>query len=278
MIQRRSIWQRLGRALGLLFFLCFALFPLYWMVLTSFKPDRELFSEHVNYWPVHPTFQHYVDVLQRTAFGVYLRNSLAAASAASLVVLIIAIFGGYALARFKFRGRQMSLMALLATQMFPGVVLVAPLYILFSKFHLLNTLLGLILIYITLNIPFAVFLMRGYFADVPVELEEAAYIDGCNRIEAIWRIVVPALWPGIVATIVFVFVAAWSEMVFAVMFINDEGLKTIPVGLIMFVSKFNVSWGMMMAATTMALVPIAVLFGYIQRYLVQGLTMGAVKG
>lgn len=278
MIRRRSVWQKLGRGLGLTLFLCFALFPIYWMILTSIKPDQELFSERINYWPLNVTFQHYADVLERTSFGFYFRNSLIVAGISSLIVLVIAVFGGYALARFSFKGRQLSLMALLATQMFPGVVLVSPLYLLFSRLHLLNSLFGLMLIYITLNIPFAVFLMRGYFADIPVELEEAAYLDGCGRLKAIWHVLVPALWPGIVATVVFVFVAAWSELVFAVMFINDESLKTVPVGLTMFVSKFDISWGMMMAATTMALIPIAVLFGYIQRYLVQGLTMGAVKG
>ncbi|MGE5599771.1 MAG: carbohydrate ABC transporter permease [Bacteroidota bacterium] len=278
MIERRTFAGKIGRGLGLLFFLCFALFPIYWMVLTSLKPDRELFSPRLNYWPLHPTFQHYRDVLTHTSYGAYFLNSLTAAGVTSLLVLVIAVFGGYAFARFNFRGKQASLLVLLATQMFPGVVLVAPLFVLFSRLHLLNSLPGLIFIYAALNIPFAVFLMRGYFEDIPKELEEAAYIDGCGFLAAIWRVLVPTLWPGLVATVVFVFTAAWSELIFAVMFINSERLKTIPIGLTMYVSKFNVSWGMMMAATTMALIPVALLFGYIQRYLIRGLTMGAVKG
>lgn len=278
MIERHSIGGKIGRGLGLLFFLCFALFPIYWMVLTSLKPARELFSPRLNYWPLQVTFEHYRDVLARTAYGAYFLNSLSVAGITSVIVLIIAVLGGYALARFDFRGRQAGMLALLATQMFPGVVLVVPLFVLFSRLHLLNSLAGLILIYTTLNIPFAVFLMRGYFEDIPRELEEAAYIDGCGFLNAIWRVLLPAIWPGLVATVVFVFTAAWSELIFAVMFINSENLKTVPIGLTMFVSKFNVDWGMMMAATTMALVPIAIMFGYIQRYLIRGLTMGAVKG
>ena len=251
MIERHTIGGKIGRGFGLLFFLCFALFPIYWMVLTSLKPDRELFSPLLNYWPLHATLQHYRDVLARTSYGTYFLNSLAVAGITSLIVLVIAVFGGYAIARFNFRGKQASMLALLATQMFPGVVLVAPLFVLFSRLHLLDSLPGLILIYATLNIPFAVFLMRGYFEDIPKELEEAAYIDGCGFLDAIRRVLVPILWPGMVATIVFVFTAAWSELIFAVMFINSEGYKTVPIGLTMFVSKFNVSWGMMMAATTM---------------------------
>lgn len=270
--------SRTGRAVGLAAFLAFAVFPFYWAVATSLKPDRELFTVPVRYWPSSPTLEHYAAVLSGSSFPSYFRNSLVVAVATSLVVVAVAVLSGYSLARFRFRGQLASTLVFLATQMFPGVLLLGPLYSLFVRVHLLDDLLGLVIIYATLNIPFTTFLMRGFCEQIPREIEEAAVVDGCTRLGAIRSVVVPVLWPGLAASFSFVFVAAWSELLFAVMFINSDALRTIPVGLSLYVGKFNISWGDMMAASVIALVPVMAMFAVIQRYLVQGLSLGAVKG
>ncbi len=276
--RKRSPVGRVARAVGLIAFLLFAIFPFYWALVTSLKPDPELFTFPVRYWPQAPTLEHYASVLSNSNFLAYFRNSLVVATGTSVVVVIVAVLSGYSLARFRFRGRLASTWLFLATQMFPGVLFLGPLYGMFVRLHLLDRLLGLILIYATLNIPFTTFLMRGFYEQIPREIEEAAVVDGCTRLQAIWRVLVPVLWPGLAASFSFVFVAAWSELLFAVMFIHSDGLRTIPVGLSLYVGKFNISWGEMMAASVIALMPVMVMFGVIQRYLVQGLSLGAVKG
>ena len=276
--RRRSLVGQVARAIGLAAFFAFAVFPFYWAVVTSVKPDRELFTVPVRYWPSSPTLEHYAKVISGSNFLLYFGNSLLVATGASVIVVMVAILSGYSLSRFRFRGRSASTWLFLATQMFPGVLLVGPLYSMFARMHLLNDLVGLVLIYATLNVPFTTFLMRGFYDQIPREIEEAAVVDGCTRLGAIRSVLVPVLWPGLAASFSFVFVAAWSELLFAVMFINSDELRTIPVGLSLYVGKFNISWGEMMAASVFALVPVMVMFAVIQRYLVQGLSLGAVKG
>lgn len=270
--------RALVRVLGLGFFLVFVSFPIYWMVVTSFTPEHELFSFPLRYLPLHPTFAHYEATLLRTHIPRYFLNSLTVAGVASALTLIIAVLGGYALARYRFRGRQPTVLFFLATQMMPIVVLIVPLFIVFRTLALINTLSSLMIVYTVLNVPFCIMMMQGFFAGIPPELEEAAMVDGCNRLSAIIRVAVPLARSGLIATFLFAFIGAWNELLFAVMFLNTEATFTLPVGLYMFVSKYDIHWGRMMAGATIALIPALLVFGFVQRYMVKGLTLGAVKG
>jgi multiple sugar transport system permease protein len=200
------------------------------------------------------------------------------ACATAFVVTMLASLSGYALSRFNFRGRYWLVALMLLTQMFPLVMLVAPIFKMLSPIGLTNSLTGLVVVYTAFNIPFATFLMQSFFDGIPKELEEAAKIDGATQFMAFRQIVLPLTLPGIAATLGFVFTAAWSELLFALMLISSNDAATFPVGLLGFVSKFSVDFGQMMAAGVLALIPACLFFLFIQRYLVQGLTAGAVKG
>jgi multiple sugar transport system permease protein len=193
-------------------------------------------------------------------------------------VTVLAATAGYALSRFAFRGKYWIVALMLLTQMFPLVMLVAPIFKMLSPLGLTNSLTGLVIVYVAFNVPFATFLMQSFFDGIPKELEEAAMIDGASRFRAFRQIILPLTLPGIAATLGFVFTAAWSELLFALMLISSTAASTFPVGLLSFVSKFSVDFGQMMAAGVLALIPACLFFLLIQRYLVQGLTAGAVKG
>jgi multiple sugar transport system permease protein len=278
---RRAAAYRFGRAglyLAVGAYVVFALFPLFWTLKISVTPTRLLYSEGITVWPSATTLANYAQVLQASDFPRYFLNSIVVAVATSVVATIIAASAGYALARFEFRAKPVVLVALLLTQTFPLVMVIPPIYRIMGALHLVNTLRGLIIIYTAFNVPFATFLMQSFIRAVPAELEEAAMVDGCTRPQAVRRVVLPLTLPGMGATAGFVFTAAWSELLFALMLINDESSKTFAVGLLTFIGKFAVDWGQMMAASVLGLVPACLFFVLLQRYLVAGLTVGAVKG
>ena len=263
---------------SLLAFVTFALFPLFWLVKVSITPNELLYSEGVRMWPSHMTFEHYVSVVRHTAFPLFFRNSVIVSGATSIAATLLATGAGYGFSRFAFRGKLLIVGILLVTQMFPLVMIVAPIFRLLSPLGLTNSLTGLVIVYTAFNVPFASFLMQSFFDAVPRDLEEAAMIDGATRFRAIRSIIVPLTLPGLAATLGFVFTAAWSELLFALMLNSSSNASTFPVGLLAFVSKFSVDFGQMMAAGVLALLPVCAFFLLIQRHLVQGLTAGAVKG
>jgi multiple sugar transport system permease protein len=262
----------------LLCFIVFALFPLYWLLKVSVTPTRLLYSEGIKLWPSQTTWDNYGFVLTRSDFPQFFLNSVIVAGSTALVVTVVAAIAGYAFSRFAFRSKMIIIALMLITQMFPLVMLIAPIFKMLSPLGLTNSLTGLIIVYSALNAPFATFLMQSFFDGVPKELEEAAMIDGDTRWGAFRKIVLPLTLPGIGATLGFVFTAAWSELLFALMLISKAAKQTFPVGLLSFVGKFSVDFGQMMAAGVLALIPACLFFIFIQRYLVQGLTAGAVKG
>ena len=278
----RSLLHRIFEAIGLYSaiaaYIAFALLPIFWTVKISVTPTDLLYSEGIRLWPSRMTLANYDSVMKASDFPRYFLNSLIVSLSTAIIVTIIASSAGYALSRFRFRGKTMVSFFLLMTQTFPLVMVIPPIYRIMGSLGLTDNLYGLIVIYTAFNIAFATFLMQSFFDGVPRDLEEAAMIDGCTRLAALRRIILPLTMPGMGATLAFVFTAAWSELLFALMLINSESQKTFSVGLLTFVGKFAVDWGQMMAASVLALIPVCLFFVFLQRYLVTGLTAGAVKG
>jgi multiple sugar transport system permease protein len=229
-------------------------------------------------WPSRTTWDNYTFVMTQSNFPHYFMNSVIVSGFTALFTCVIAATTGYAFSRFRFGGKIIIVALMLITQMFPLVMLIAPIFRILAPLGLTDSLTGLIIVYTAFNVPFATFLMQSFFDGIPKDLEEAAMIDGNTRFEAFRRIILPLTLPGIAATLGFVFTAAWSELLFALMLVSSESASTFPVGLLSFVSKFGVDFGQMMAAGVLALIPACAFFLLIQRYLVQGLTAGAVKG
>jgi multiple sugar transport system permease protein len=277
-MRKRKMAGIAAHRLAVLVYVVVALFPLYWLLKVSVTPNDLLYTEGVRLWPSRTSFEHYVFVLEHSNFPRFFENSLIVSGATAIIVTILSACAGYALSRFTFRGKYWIVALMLLTQMFPLVMLVAPIFKLLSPLGLTNSLAGLVIVYVAFNVPFATFLMQSFFDGIPKDLEEAAMIDGATRFRAFTQIILPLTLPGIAATLGFVFTAAWSELLFALMLISSSDASTFPVGLLSFVSKFSVDFGQMMAAGVLALIPACLFFLLIQRYLVQGLTAGAVKG
>jgi len=273
-----NLLKSVAHRFAILLYLVFALFPLYWLLKIAVTPDKLLYSEGVKLWPSDFTWLNFELVFTQSEFPTFFINSAIVSSATAVITTVIAAAAGYAFCRFKFRGKLIISGLLLITQMFPLVMVLAPIYKIMAPLGLTNSLLGLVIIYTAFNVPFAVFLMQSFFDSIPRDLEESAMVEGCTRFTALYKVIVPLTLPGLAATLGFVFTAAWSEMLFALMLISDSSVSTFPVGLLNFVSKFAVQWGQMMAAGVLALIPACIFFVFIQRYLVQGLTAGAVKG
>ncbi|MDC0611729.1 carbohydrate ABC transporter permease [Vibrio sp.] len=268
----------IGHRTAIIAYLFFALFPIYWLLKISVTPDQLLYSEGVRLWPSGITFEHFKNVLKDTDFPTFFKNSVLVSLGTALVTTVIAALAGYAFSRFEFRGKVIVVTLLLFSQMFPVLMVLPPIYKILAPLGLTNSLTGLVIIYSAFNVPFATFVMQSFFDSIPKDLEESAMLEGCTRFQGFYKILVPLTLPGMAATLGFVFTAAWSELLFSLMLINKNEVMTFPVGLLSFVSKFAVSWGDMMAAAVMALIPACLFFAVIQKYLVQGLTAGAVKG
>lgn len=267
-----------GKYAAILFYLTFALFPLYWLVKIAVTPDRLIYTDGTRLWPSEFTLSNFTAVLFQTDFLSYFTNSLIVSLGTAALTTVFAAGAGYAFSRFDFGGKKLIIAIMLITQMFPLLMIIAPIYKIIASLGLLNSLTSLIIVYTAFNIPFATFLMQSFFDGIPKDLEEAAMMDGCSRFQALRKVILPLTLPGLGATLGFVFTAAWSELLFALMLISKNDTMTFPVGLLTFVSKFSVDWGQMMAAGVLALIPSCLFFIFIQRYLVQGLTSGAVKG
>ena len=276
MLRRPLYWSVHYFLLSL--YVLFALFPLYWLLKVALTPNELLYSEGIRLWPSRASLEHFRFVLAHSDFPLFFRNSLIVSTSTAVLATIVSSACGYGLSRFTFKGKSALVALMLITQMFPLVMLVAPMFRLLTPLGLTNSLTGLVIVYTAFNAPFATFLMQSFFDAIPRELEEAAMIDGATRFGAFRRIILPLTLPGIAATSGFVFTAAWSELLFALMLINSESQKTFSVGLLTFIGKFAVDWGQMMAASVMALIPVCIFFAFLQRYLVTGLTAGAVKG
>lgn len=255
-------------------------FPLFWMISTSFKAKTEIYVTPPTLLPTAWTLQNYVDLFWITKFGYYYRNSIIVAVGATLLAITVGSLAAYSLSRFKFLGFALYMRIILFTYMLPSVLLMIPLYILAVDVGLQDTLTGLIIANSTSALPFTIWLLRSYFATIPIELEEAAMIDGSGRFGAFSRVVLPLALPGIIATGLFAFTAAWNEFLYALVFINTDELRTLPVGLNSWIgggdSQMDV-WSMLLAAAVLTTAPVLVFYGLVQRHLVVDLSAGGTK-
>ncbi|NGM82911.1 carbohydrate ABC transporter permease [Paenibacillus sp. 7124] len=258
--------------------LLFMIFPLYWMILTSLKPKNDIFQFPLEYLPEKISFENYANIFAISKFHVYIGNSLLVSLLSAFIVIVISILSSYVLARFTFRGSRQIMSGFFLTQMIPMFIGFGPLYSIMSQLNLLNKQGSLVLMYSVLLIPFCTLMLKGFFQRIPSSLEEAAMIDGCSRLGGLIRIILPVMKPGISATFIFAFVQNWNELFLAIMFIDREEAKTIPVAMNSFITKFDIDWGAMSAATVLSVIPTMILFALCQRLIVQGLTDGAVKG
>jgi len=254
------------------------LFPFLWMVSTSLKPPEEVFTPRPRWIPLNPTLRNFVNILGETPFPRYFLNSVVVAFVTMLLALVVTVFAGYALSRYRFRGKQAFSLWLLVSQMFPPMLLVIPIFVLMLKLGLYNTYVSLIITYGTFALPFSTWMLKAYFDTVPLDLEEAAMVDGCTRLQALARVVLPLAAPGIVTVALFVFILAWQEYMFALTLTRTTDMRTLPVGISLFLGEYRVLWGSLMAGSVVVTAPVILLFSYLQRYIVEGLTLGAVKG
>ncbi|SDR74490.1 multiple sugar transport system permease protein [Friedmanniella luteola] len=258
--------------------LVITLFPLYWIVVTSFKDPGTIAAFPLRYLPSPWSLANYTSLFQNSSFGTYMGNSLLVSVVAAAVATLISLLSAYTLARFEFRAKGALLMAFLVTQMIPAFIALGPLYVLMVDLGLVDRKGGLVLLYIALCIPFCTIMLRGFFENVPDALEEAAMVDGCSRLSALFRVIVPVMTPGIMAAFIFNFVNCWNELFLSVTLMNSDSNKTIPTALNGFISSFNIEWGPMAAAAVLTIVPTMAMFALASRLIVEGLTSGAVKG
>lgn len=274
----RSNAGSLARLLVLAPLLVFVIFPFYWIVTTSLKTTSQISERRSIFWPEPATSEQYTSLVQDTPFLTWLLNSVFVAALSTLVSVALASLAAYALSRLRFRGASLLTTLLLITYLLPGTLLFIPLYQTLTAMGVINTHTALILTYPTFLLPFATWVLMGYFRSIPVELEEAARIDGASRLYIFWRITLPLAAPAILSVTLFAFTNAWNEFLFAFVFITSESLRTLPIGLQSLVVGDILPWGKLMAASLLTAIPVAVLYVYAQRFLAEGLTVGAVKG
>ena len=274
--QRRTL-QGVGNGVLLLMLLWTAI-PFYWMIATSLKHDKEIYGYDATLIPQRPTVDNYVTVFRTTPYLLYLRNSMAVAVGSTLLSMVIAVLGAYAIARLNFPGRALLARSLVFTYLVPTSLLFIPMFAMMSVLRLTDSLHGLIIAYLGFDVPFCTWLLMGYFKSVPVELEEAARVDGCNRVGALVRVVLPMSLPALVVVTFFSFTHAWNEFLYAHVFTSTTAARTVTTGLVNFMSQDVFFWGPLMASTVMSALPPVLMFLVFQRWVVKGLTLGGVKG
>ena len=273
-----KIIKKFMKFIALMLYLILAVIPLYWIIITSLKDIKEVFVFPIKYLPQVISFESYRKLFVFTNFAIYFRNSLMVALIASFGALFITVFSGYAISRCGFKFKRSILISLFLTQAIPGFLILVPLYTMFAKVGMLDKLPSLMLLYINIMIPFSAIMSKSFFDRIPISLEEAAQVDGCSRVQALFKIVIPLTLPGLSAIFCFCFINTWNELFLAVMFINSDPKMTIPVALNSFISKIGVGWDILSAGIVISLIPTLVIYAFAQRHIVAGLTGGAIKG
>jgi arabinogalactan oligomer/maltooligosaccharide transport system permease protein len=274
---KESLLHKLVRHAVLLAFVAVSVYPVLNVLSISLRPGNRLRSTDLAIVPADWTLDNYTQLFTDQPFLRWLGNSLVVATLVTLTGVALASIGGYAFSRFRFVGRRSLLVAILTTQMFPVTMLLLPLYLLVAKLGLLNSYIGLMIFYTSTALPFCIWQMKGFYDTIPASLEDAARVDGCSQMETFWRVTLPLAVPGLVITALFSFMAAWSEYMVAAQVMQDEAMFTLPLGIRSFQASMSTQWGLYAAASMLVSVPVVIVFLALSRYLVSGLTLGAVK-
>lgn len=260
--------------------LCLLLFPLYWIVVTSLKTEREIFQIPPTLFPEVLNVKSYAAQVESGDFNMFqsFGNSFLISIGATLIAVVLSVPASYGIAKYRFRGRRFMMLGFLVTQMLPVAVLLTPMFIMFRNLHLYNTPFAAILADATIGIPFSVLILKNYFASIPGELEEAAYIDGCNRFVAFLRILIPIAKPGVMVCAIFSFLYAWGDLAYGMTFIIDQQKRPITAGIFNFMGQYGTKWSYLTAFAVVTIIPVALIFIFMQKYIISGMTSGAVKG
>lgn len=276
--KRATIIRKTVSYAVLLVFSAIALFPIWQVLNISLRPGNQLLSTVLEFIPSNATLENYVNLFTKKDFLLWMANSAFVSLVVTLTGVVLASTAGYAFSRFRFVGKNVGLLSLLTTQMFPATMLLLPMYIMLINLGLINTYLGVIIVYSATALPFCIWTMKGYYDTIPVSLEEAARIDGCSQMSAFTRVILPLAAPALVITALFSFMTAWSEYLVAAQILQDTRLWTLPLGLKSFEASMSTEWGLYGSASLVVMIPVVVLFMSLSRWLVSGLTLGSVKG
>jgi multiple sugar transport system permease protein len=275
--ERRFLQRALLVYFGLAMLLAWVFIPFAWMILTSVTPTEDIYRVPLRYLPQKPTLANYSEILAISSFPRQFMNSAIVSVCTAVFSVVLASLAGYGLSRFRFSGARLMETFILITQMFPGVLLVIPYFVIISRVGLFNTYPAMIIAYTSFALPFSTWMLKGFFESIPRELDEAAMVDGCSRFRAFTTVIVPVSMPGIVATIIFSFILAWNEFLFALVLTSSESMYPVTVGIASFVGQWRIAYETMMAASVIATLPTIALYMFLEKYLVQGLTAGAIK-
>jgi multiple sugar transport system permease protein len=278
-LRQRRGWPVMLAYASVAVLLAYALFPVLWMVSTAVKPTTEIRTPDPTFIPTQLTAEHFALVLWESNFLVYVRNSLLVATSVTAATLVVSTLAGYAFSRFqRLPGITAAGVGMILAQLVPGVLLVVPLYITMKNLGLLDSLWSLILTYTTFSVPLSTLMLKGFFDQVPTEVEEAAELDGCPSWQVVWRIALPLAVPGLMTTALYAFVQSWNEFLFGYTFISQDERRTLTPGLADFIGIWTVDWGALMAAASLAVLPVTIAYLYLQRFLISGIATGATKG
>jgi len=273
----KKIFLRIANTIILLAFILFVLFPVFWMFSTSIRSETEIFRIPPLLWPSNPTLEPYKSVIKEEPIKVYFLNTIFVSAITVLFSTIFGALGAYGFSRFKFKGANLLLGFILATQMFPYIVIVLPYFKIMASLNLIDTYLGLIIAYISFCLPFVTWMLKGFFDAIPSELDEAAMIDGCNRVQAFFKVILPVSLPGLAATTIFAFLVAWNHYEFALILTQTADKILLSIGVPSLMGQFVIRWNRLMAAGVMAILPPIIMYSFLGKFLIKGLTSGAVK-
>jgi hypothetical protein len=260
--------------------LCILLFPLYWALITSLKTEQEIFQNPPTFYPHVLNSKSYAAQVETGDFNMFrsFANSFLISVGATVIAVLLAVPASYGIAKYHFKGRKIMLLSFLVTQMLPVSVLLTPMFIMFKNMHVYNTWVAAVLADATIGIPFSVLILKNYFSSIPKDLEEAAYLDGCNKFTAFIRILIPIAKPGVMVCAIFSFLYAWGDLAYGMTFILDQEKRPITAGIFNFMGQYGTKWSYLTAFSVVTIIPVALIFIFMQKYIVSGMTSGAVKG